>query len=84
MNYARYLSRAAGTMQESPIRKMGLVTVSVPDLISFAPGYPCPETFPWDAFHEITADLLGARKIECRHILIMLDSLEFSQFTKPR
>ena len=61
MNYARYLSRAAGTMEESPIRKMGMVTARVPDLISFAPGYPSPDTFPWDDFREITHELLGAR-----------------------
>jgi 2-aminoadipate transaminase len=62
VNYARYLSRAAGTMQESPIRKMGTVTARIPDLISFAPGYPAPDTFPWDDFREITGELLGARE----------------------
>jgi 2-aminoadipate transaminase len=61
-NYAAYLSRAAATMQESPIRKMGTVTGRVPDLISFAPGYPAPETFPWDDFRAITHDLLGERE----------------------
>lgn len=62
MNYGGYLSRAAATMQESAIRKMGTVTARVPDLISFAPGYPSPDTFPWDDFREITHDLLGARE----------------------
>ena len=62
MNYAAFLSRAAGTMQESAIRKMGTVTARVPDLISFAPGYPSPDTFPWDEFREITHELLGARE----------------------
>ena len=62
MNYARYLSRAAGTMEGSPIRKMGTVTARVPDLISFAPGYPAPSTFPWDDFREITHELLGGRE----------------------
>ena len=62
MKYSDYLSRAAGTMQESAIRKMGTVTARVPDLISFAPGYPSPDTFPWDEFREITSELLGARE----------------------
>ena len=46
MNYVAYLSRAARTMQESAIRKMGAASAGVPDVISFAPGYPAPETFP--------------------------------------
>jgi len=62
MNYADHLSKAAGTMQESAIRKMGTVTARVPDLISFAPGYPSSDTFPWDDFRAITDDLLGARE----------------------
>jgi 2-aminoadipate transaminase len=62
MNYADHLSKAAGRMQESAIRKMGTVTARVPDLISFAPGYPSADTFPWDDFREITDNLLGARE----------------------
>jgi DNA-binding transcriptional MocR family regulator len=62
MNYVAYLSRAAGTMQESAIRKMGAASAGVPDVISFAPGYPAPETFPWEDFREITSELLGARE----------------------
>src|SRR3954451_9082206 len=41
---------------------MGMVTAGVPDLISFAPGYPSPDTFPWEDFREITQELLGARE----------------------
>ena len=62
MNYTGYLSRAAGTMQESAIRKMGTVSAGVRDVISFAPGYPAPDTFPWDDLREITHELLGARE----------------------
>ena len=62
MNYVAYLSRAARTMQESAIRKMGAASAGVPDVISFAPGYPAPETFPWEDFREITSELLGARE----------------------
>ena len=61
MNYGRFLSRAAATMQESPIRKMGTLSVRTPDVISFAPGYPAPDVFPWDEFREITNELLTAR-----------------------
>jgi DNA-binding transcriptional MocR family regulator len=45
-------------MRESAIRKMGTLGARIPDLISFAPGYPDPETFPWQAFSEIAARLL--------------------------
>ena len=62
MNYDSYLSRAAGTMQESAIRKMGTLGARVPDLISFAPGYPSPDTFPWDDLRDIAAELLTARE----------------------
>jgi 2-aminoadipate transaminase len=57
-NYDSFLSRAAATMQESPIRKMGTVLASGRDVISFAPGYPAPDTFPWAEFREIAAELL--------------------------
>ena len=57
----KFLSRAAGDMKESAIRKMGAVLAGGRDIISFAPGYPAPETFPWEAFAQIAADLLGSR-----------------------
>jgi 2-aminoadipate transaminase len=59
-NYDRFLSRAAGRMQQSAIRKMGAVIASGRDIVSFAPGYPAPDTFPWQAFAEIAAELLGS------------------------
>ena len=55
------LSRAAAQMTESAIRKMGSVLASGRDVISFAPGYPAPETFPWDEFSQIAAELLASR-----------------------
>lgn len=58
MTYERFLSRGAQAMRESAIRKMGSVAARVPDLISFAAGYPDPATFPWNAFREITSELL--------------------------
>jgi 2-aminoadipate transaminase len=54
-------SRAAARMAESAIRKMGAVLASGRDVISFAPGYPAPETFPWEEFSEIAAELLASR-----------------------
>ena len=58
MNYDRFLSRSADLMQESAIRRMGGVLAQKRDIISFAPGYPAPETFPWHEFQEIARELL--------------------------
>ena len=58
-NYDSFLSRAAEQMKESAIRRMGTVLASGRDVISFAPGYPAPETFPWAEFRDITAELLN-------------------------
>jgi 2-aminoadipate transaminase len=57
----KLLSRAAAQMTESAIRKMGAVLASGRDVISFAPGYPAPETFAWEEFSQIAADLLASR-----------------------
>jgi 2-aminoadipate transaminase len=57
-NIDRFLSRAAATMQESAIRKMGALGVRVADLISFAPGFPAPELFAWDEFRDIAGSVL--------------------------
>ncbi len=58
-NHDSFLSRAAERMKESAIRKMGTVLAGARDIISFAPGYPAPETFAWADFREITAELLS-------------------------
>lgn len=58
INYDDFLSRAAEQMKESAIRKMGTVLAQSQDIISFAPGYPAPDTFPWADFTEITRELL--------------------------
>jgi 2-aminoadipate transaminase len=58
MDYDRFLSRSADLMQESAIRRMGSVLAQKRDIISFAPGYPAPETFPWSEFQEIARELL--------------------------
>jgi 2-aminoadipate transaminase len=60
-NYESFLSRAGAAMQGSAIRKMGTVLAQARDIISFAPGYPDPETFAWEPFRAITAELLSGR-----------------------
>ena len=59
INYDKFLSRSAELMQESAIRRMGTVLAQKRDIISFAPGYPAPETFPWHDLQDITRDLLS-------------------------
>jgi 2-aminoadipate transaminase len=59
INYDKFLSSAGARMQESAIRKMGQVVSQATDLISFAPGYPAPETFAWADFRTITTELLS-------------------------
>lgn len=59
INYDAFLSRAGEQMQGSAIRKMGTVLAQNRDIISFAPGYPAPETFPWRDFQDIARDLLS-------------------------
>lgn len=59
IDYDSFLSRAAERMQESAIRRMGTVLAQGTDIISFAPGYPAPETFPWAEFQEISRELLA-------------------------
>lgn len=57
--YEQFFSRAGQTMRESAIRKMGAVLAQARDMISFAPGYPAEDTFAWDAFADISRDLLS-------------------------
>jgi 2-aminoadipate transaminase len=59
INYDAFLSRAAERMKESAIRKMGTVLAQSRDIISFAPGYPAPETFAWADYQEIARELLS-------------------------
>jgi 2-aminoadipate transaminase len=61
INHDRFLSRSAEKMQQSAIRRMGTVIAGKADIISFAPGYPAPETFAWDAFREIVSELMASR-----------------------
>lgn len=59
IKYDTFFSRAAGDMQESAIRRMGTLLMQNRDIVSFAPGYPAPETFPWSDFQEIAHELLS-------------------------
>jgi 2-aminoadipate transaminase len=59
INYDEFFSRAAERMKESAIRKMGTVLAQSRNIISFAPGYPAPETFPWTEFAGISQELLA-------------------------
>ncbi len=60
-DYDRFFSRTALKSQGSAIRKMGVMAVRVPDMISFAPGYPDPVTYAWQEFQEISRELLSGR-----------------------
>jgi 2-aminoadipate transaminase len=61
-NHDQFLSTAASRMKESAIRRMGAVQAAGRDIISFAPGYPAPDTFPWSEFGQIAAELLASRE----------------------
>ncbi len=58
INYDSFFSNVARTTQGSAIRKMGVMAVRIPDMISFAPGYPDPALFAWNDFRAIADDIL--------------------------
>ena len=58
INYDPFFSHAAATMRESAIRQMGAVLAGAKDIVSFAPGYPAEDTFPWQAFADVAGELL--------------------------
>jgi 2-aminoadipate transaminase len=59
IDYEALLSRAGRAMEESAIRKMGMVAAQRQDLVSFAPGYPDPQLFAWAELREIAAEVLS-------------------------
>lgn len=61
IDYTDRLSRAATHMQESEIRKMGVLGGRVSDLISLAAGYPDPTTFAWEDYRAIAVQLLASK-----------------------
>lgn len=60
-DYDRFFSRGGAALRESAIRKMGTVLAASREIISFAPGYPAPESFAWEAFRAIADDLLAGQ-----------------------
>lgn len=58
MNYDTFLSEPGGRLRESAIRKMGAMLAFNKDLVSFAPGYPAEDMFPWPALSDIAQQLL--------------------------
>ena len=58
-DYTRFLSLTGRQLAESAIRRMGTVVAGATDIVSFAPGYPAPELFPWDELRDISAGLLS-------------------------
>ena len=59
INYDSFFSHSAEQMKESAIRRMGMLLAQSRDIISFAPGYPATDTFPWHEFTEISRELLS-------------------------
>ena len=59
IDYDRFLSSTGRQLSESAIRRMGTVVArSTTDLVSFAPGYPAAELFPWDELRDISGTLM--------------------------
>ncbi len=59
IDYTGFLSSAAIKMRGSAIRKMSGIAAQARDLVSFAPGFPAPDTFAWAEFQEIARELLA-------------------------
>ena len=57
-SYDGFFSTAASHMRESAIRQMGTVLSHAHDMISFAPGYPAEDQFPWKPLTDIARELL--------------------------
>jgi 2-aminoadipate transaminase len=64
ISYDSFLSRRALAMQGSAIRRIGTLSAGIPDMISFAPGYPDPAVTSWADFREIAAGLLSGSDSE--------------------
>ena len=58
IDYTKFLSPTGRQLHESAIRRMGTVVARTADLVSFAAGYPDPQSFPWNDLREIAAELL--------------------------
>ncbi len=58
MNYNKLFSKQTLNMRSSIIREMLSSTKGIPGLISFAGGFPAPETFPKEDIAQIFADVI--------------------------
>jgi 2-aminoadipate transaminase len=63
IDHETFLARGALQMKESAIRKMGSVGARIPDLISFAAGFPCPDLFLWEDLRDIAISILDSRDV---------------------
>lgn len=57
VNISDFLSKSAKAMKPSPIRAL-LNVVNQPGIISFAGGFPNPQTFPIDDLKKIMIEVL--------------------------
>ncbi|MDP2174050.1 MAG: PLP-dependent aminotransferase family protein [Candidatus Cloacimonadaceae bacterium] len=58
MNYSNEFSRVSQSMKSSMIRELVATTKNVPDMISFAGGFPAPATFPKQMLSEIFEEVV--------------------------
>lgn len=58
MMYANYFSHTTATMKSSLIRELVASTRNIPGLISFAGGFPSPETFPREELGELYREVV--------------------------
>jgi 2-aminoadipate transaminase len=58
IDFIPFFSSLADRQQGSAIRKMGVMALGTPGMISFSAGYPDPAMFPRDDFRAIASDLL--------------------------
>jgi 2-aminoadipate transaminase len=63
IDYTGFFSQSARRMKSSAIRKMGGMAAQGKDIVSFAPGFPAPEMFPWAELEEIASALLAEQHI---------------------
>ncbi|HEY5618153.1 MAG TPA: PLP-dependent aminotransferase family protein [Vicinamibacterales bacterium] len=59
--YDKFLSPTGRQLHQSAIRRMGTVVARAPDMVSFAAGYPDPDSFPWDEFRQLGDELLSGK-----------------------
>jgi 2-aminoadipate transaminase len=59
--YDKFLSPTGRDLHESAIRRMGTVIARASDMVSFAAGYPDPDSFPWEELTDLATGLLSSR-----------------------